>query len=231
MGVRSAIHPALWREGGFAGLTAAELLPAIQRLTMDTAVDAEITENWEDAEDVRGSLEGDEDAFRRLIERHQDWLAARMWRFTRDETIHGELVQDVFVEAWRSLGGFKEKAPFRHWLARIATRVGYRFWRRREKDRRNSRTEYSSLTPEPLVTGVAEDGGAREAAEILFGLLDALPPRDRLVLTLRYVEDLDVEETARRCGWSPAMVKVQSFRARGELRRLFESTMGESRDE
>ena len=61
-----------------------------------------------------------------------------------------------------------------------------------------------------------------QAADLAFRLLAALPPRDRVVLTLRFVEDLGVEETAGRLGWSVVRVKVQTLRARQKLRRIFE---------
>ena len=227
MALMSTTYPALWRKGGSASIEVVELLSAIQRLTMDTVVDAEFADTWEDAEDVKESLAGDEDAFRRLIERHQAWVASRMWRFTRDETEHSELVQDVFVETWKSLKGFRERAPFRHWLARIATRVGYAFWKRRDRQKEHSKSERCLLPSNLPDYETIGECGVREAAETLFNLLDALPPRDRLVLTLRYVEELSVEQTADRCGWSATMVKVQTHRAKAKLRRLFDKARRE----
>jgi RNA polymerase sigma factor (sigma-70 family) len=61
-----------------------------------------------------------------------------------------------------------------------------------------------------------------EAAEVLHTLLNQLPPRDRLVLTLRFIEQCDIEETARRTGWTAALVKVQTHRAKQKLKRLLE---------
>jgi hypothetical protein len=79
-------------------------------------------------EDIRRSRRGDSDAYRRLIERHQEHVGRILWRFSRDRLVHEELVQDVFVEAYMSLSSYRAKAPFAHWLSRIATRVGYRYW-------------------------------------------------------------------------------------------------------
>jgi len=173
-----------------------------------------------DADDVRRSRDGDGDAYRALVERHQARVGAMMWRFTRDALVHEELVQDVFVEAYRSLPTYRAEAPFAHWLARIATRVGYRYWRRRARERERRTVplaEWDGVTP-----ARADTMAPSEAAELLHALLDRLPPRDRLVLTLRYVEDHSVEETARLTGWSATMVKVQVWRARRKLRRLLE---------
>lgn len=177
-----------------------------------------------DALDVRRSLDGDDQAFRRLVERHQKRVAAMMWRFSRDREAHEELVQDVFVEAWRSLAGYRGDAPFEHWLMRIATRVGYRYWRERERDARITRVPLEDhpglAAPEALEPP--------EAGELLYRLLQELSPRDRLVLTLRYLEDLSVAETARLTGWSQTMVKVQAHRARSRLQKLFARAVQEA---
>ena len=181
---------------------------------MDTEVDADA-----DAEDIRRSLTGDGEAYARLVRRYQQPIARSMWRFTRDERCAEELVQDVFVEAYLSLRTFRGEAPFLHWLRAIATRVGYREWKRRGRERQ--RLLYS---PEALEQAVAGDAGLppEQAGELLHGLLAQLPARDRLVLHLMYLEECTVAEAARLTGWSESMVKVQSFRARRKLRRLLE---------
>ena len=172
-----------------------------------------------DLRDIRRCLDGEQDAFAGIVERRQDRVSSMMWRFTRDPVDHRELVQDVFVEAYRSLRGYGGRAPFEHWLSRIATRTGYKYWKRRQRQ--------EALAPLEEWDGAAErdpvDLAPEQASERLFGLLAALPPRDRLVLTLRYFEDLDVAETARRTGWSETMVKVQTHRARRKLRTLLET--------
>ncbi|MHC4546704.1 MAG: RNA polymerase sigma factor [Planctomycetota bacterium] len=66
------------------------------------------------------------------------------------------------------------------------------------------------------------------AAALVHRLLGQLPPRDRLVLTLRYLEECDVAETAQRTGWTKSMVKVQTWRARKKLEKLFTEAEKES---
>ncbi len=68
--------------------------------------------------------------------------------------------------------------------------------------------------PEP------EEMDPGRAAALVHGLLAQLGPRDRLVLTLRYLEGCNVAETAHRTGWTRGMVKVQSLRARKRLGKL-----------
>lgn len=170
-------------------------------------------------EDVRQSLQGDPEAYRRLIERHQEYIGRVLWRFSRDHRVHEELVQDVFVEAYLSLGRYHGKAPFVHWLSRIATRVGYRYWK--QIDRQKKRESFTLEEWDQLPRDSEEKMDASQAAALVHRLLGQLPPRDRLVLTLRYIEECDVAETAQRTGWTKSMVKVQTWRARKKLEKLF----------
>ena len=172
-----------------------------------------------DRADITASLAGDGEAFRRIVLRYQQSIAKRMRRFGRDTATVEELVQDVFVEAYFSLRGYSAKAPFEHWLNVIATRVGYGFLKKRQKQMR-SKSHVNDLEN----YSASQIENPSEAAEALHHVLDRLSPRDRLAITLLHLENHTVAETAALTGWSKAMVKVQAFRARGNLRRLLEKS-------
>ncbi len=170
-----------------------------------------------DRRDIAASLNGDGAAYARLVQHYQDRVGAQMWRFTRDTAVLEELVQEVFVEAYLSLKGFRGRAPFLHWLRRVATRVGYRYWKSqvRKRDREEALTESSlnlAIAPEDLTPS--------EASEALYGLFAKLPPPDRVVLTLFYFEESDINEIASRTGWNRTLVKVRLHRARKKLKAL-----------
>jgi RNA polymerase sigma-70 factor (ECF subfamily) len=168
-----------------------------------------------DLRDVADSRQGDGEAYRRLVRRHQAAIARRMRRFACHAADVEDLVQEVFVQAYFSLGKFSARAPFEHWLNRIATRVGYRAWKRQRSTR-------PSVTLDDRLAPSAPQAQGNEAAEILQQVLWQLSPRDRLVLTLLYLEDRSIAEAAQLVGWSRTMVKVQAFRARARLRKLLE---------
>jgi len=176
-----------------------------------------------DLADLEQTRRGDGEAYRRLVERHQDHVARILWRFSRDRTVHEELVQDVFVEAYLSLHTYDAKGPLEHWLARIATRAGYRYWK--QKARLKHAEPFDGRQWDEAVR---HDGAADlepdAAALLLHRLLEQLPPRDRLVLTLRYLEQCDVAQAAQRTGWTKTMVKVQTMRAKKKLQRLVEQS-------
>jgi len=167
--------------------------------------------------DIQASLGGDDDAFARLVRRYQPDIARYVRRFTRHNDSWEELVHEVFVEAYFGLRKFAGRAPLLHWLKRIATRTGYRHWQQRS--RRARETTLAGAAAELVADS---DGGVetRLAAELVHSLLAKLAPRDRLVMTLMYLEQCGVADIARLTGWSESMVKVQAHRARKRLRRI-----------
>lgn len=171
--------------------------------------------------DIRQAQKGDQDAFHRLIEHHQPHISRLLWRFTRDRNNHEELLQESFVQAYLSLPTYKARAPFEHWLARIATRVGYRYWK---QSKRHTHVALQDKDWEQLADAHSDPMAPKLAAEIVHLLLSKLPPRDRLVLTLRYLEQCSVKEAAERTGWTPSLVKVQTHRAKQKLKKLLQNT-------
>ena len=174
-----------------------------------------------DWSDIQASLGGDGDAYARLVRRYQQSIAAYMWRFTRSHGDWEELVHDVFVEAYLSLAGYRARSPLLHWLKRIATRVGYRYWKRRRKQR----DHVTQLTEETAATLASLDAtdSAQQAGELVHDLLSRLSPRDRMVMTLMYLESCTTAEIAELTGWSQSMVKVQAHRARKRLQKIWEA--------
>lgn len=172
-----------------------------------------------DKEDIEQTLQGQGDAYARLVARYQGEIGQWLWRFSRDRTVWEELVQSVFVEAYLHLARFRHEAPFLHWLRKIATRVGYHHWQLQARQRRRN---VQSLEIDPATAAVPDVSEQQDEAALLHVLLNRLPPRDRLVLTLLHIEERSVAETAQLVGWSQVMVKVQAFRARKKLRDLWQ---------
>lgn len=169
--------------------------------------------------DIAETLGGNGQAYGRLVSRYQDQIASQMWRLSRQKADCEQLVHEVFVEAYMSLRAYKGRAPFLHWLRRIATRVGYRYWKQQARLRKQSSVPIQDWhrSVEPV-----NNDSAEAAATLVHSLLAELPPRDRLVLTLIYLEECSVAQAAELSGWSQTMVKVQAHRARKKLKKLLD---------
>jgi len=173
-----------------------------------------------DHRDIQESLSGNGEAYGRIVRRYESQIAKLMWRFSRLPSECEELVQDVFVEAYFSLRGYRGDAPLLHWLRRIGSRVGYRFWKQREKLKKNV-----SLMEADGAEAPVQKGSPEEAGKILDHLLAQLETKDRLVLTLFYFEQCSMQEIADRMGWNEAMVKMRAHRAKKRLKKIAERDM------
>jgi RNA polymerase sigma-70 factor (ECF subfamily) len=173
-----------------------------------------------ESSDIAAARTGDEEAFRRIVERYQSTLANQLRRFSPNPSVVEDLVHDTFVEAFLSLSSFKGKSPFEHWLRKLAVRSGYRYWKKNAREQKLK----EKLHDEPAtLSGCSEDpASAVDANEQLHAMMSKLTPRDRLVLTLLYWDDRSVAEAAELAGWTQSMVKVQAYRARNRLKKLLE---------
>jgi len=174
----------------------------------------------QDGAEINLTLQGDGDAFAKLIARHQNFVASRMWKFTNNTNDHEELVHHVFVEAFYNLSKYRFEGSFAAWLRTIATRQGYRYWKQQDRNRKQKPLSQNLI--ESLTVFENETDSQPDAAETLRTLFEQLPPRDRLVLTLLYWEHCSIEQAAGQAGWSVTMTKVQAYRARQKLKRLIE---------
>jgi RNA polymerase sigma-70 factor (ECF subfamily) len=177
----------------------------------------------EDGPEIRATLGGDGEAYARVIRKYQETISAQMWRLCRNRGVCEELTQEVFVEAYLSLRRYRGDAPLIHWLRKIATRVGYRYYKRQAARRAESTIPLQDWNQSDRVANgitASQATDAAEAAAQVHSLLAKLPPRDRLVLTLVYLEDCSIAEAAELIGWSQTMVKVQAHRARKKLKKL-----------
>jgi len=183
---------------------------------------------------------GDEEAFRRLVNRHHRELEAHCYRILGSAQDAEEAVQDSFLAAWHGMGSFEARASVRTWLFRIATNRcldALRAARRRPRfspdfppgvPEPNSPGEAVWLQPYPDVLleelpepapGPEARYEAREAISLAFvTALQLLPPRQRAVLVLRDVLGFRSKEVAAMLDTSEESVRSALRHARANLR-------------
>jgi RNA polymerase sigma-70 factor, ECF subfamily len=185
-----------------------------------------------DSEIVRQVLEGNVNSFETLMVRHKE-LVLRIVKKHVPYSEAEEMAQEAFIRAFQSLAGFKSKGDFKQWLASIAVRTCYDYWRRAY---RNKEVAVSELTEkhqkylEDVISSQSEvpfheEDVQKEATELLDWAMEKLTPEDRMVMELIYLEGLSGKEAADLLGWSLANVKVRAFRARNRLKKLLKETI------
>jgi RNA polymerase sigma-70 factor (ECF subfamily) len=157
----------------------------------------------------------DDDAFRELFRSHLEGVHRIVYRLVGPSPDLDDLIQTVFVEAFRSLPAFRGDALFSTWLARIAVRVTMHAVRRRPpRAARLDEEEHQARAAGPERTTAAREGLA-----ILDGLLGELRPKRRAAFVLHVLEGHSMEEVAVILNASVAAVKVRVHDARRHLER------------
>jgi len=166
---------------------------------------------------VRAARNGDHAAFSSLYERYarvvHGLLLARVGRDNVED-----LVQDVFLTAWRRLDDLRDPAAFGGWLVMIT--------RHRAIDFHRQRAELVELPENLPVRGVAAE---RAEAHAALDAIRALPDAYRDTLMLRLVEGLTGPEIAMRTGLTPASVRVNLHRGMKLLREKLQKASGTER--
>lgn len=178
----------------------------------------------DDGELLERIRNGAADEFAQIVRRHQSRVFAILHRYERDAHKVEDLAQETFVKAWRALGRFDGRAPFEHWLSRIAARVALDHLRR-EKRRQNevSLPELGDDALDWLQNGDEKSElDARSAAELLELAMRELSPTDRVVITMQELEGRSVKEIAAAIGASGVAVRVRAMRARAKLKLAME---------
>lgn len=166
----------------------------------DDQVDAELIARWK---------AGDDRAATALVERH----AAALARFavaSGEWSEVDELVQDTFVRAFNSLGGFRGESSFRTWLFTIERRL--LLDRRRAEKRRRDRHEIQeddAATEYDALDSVLAD----ETQRRLRAAVERLSPTQREVFSLRVAEGLSYKEIAEAVGTTEGAARVHYHNA------------------
>lgn len=178
----------------------------------------------DDAELLERIRNGAVDDFTEIVRRHQSRVFAILHRYEHDTQKVEDLAQETFVKIWRALGQFDGRAPFEHWLSRIAVRVALDHLRK-EKRRRNE-IGLPDLGEDALDWLRSDDEKSeldgRAAAEILDLAMRELSPAERVVVTLQEIEGFSVKEICAATSSSGVAVRVRAMRARVKLRKALE---------
>jgi len=168
--------------------------------------------------------EGDLRAFEALVERHGERVYAVVLRFGLSPVDAEEVVQDVFVRAWRSLDGFQGRARLSTWLYRIAFNEAHRKLNRPAASRREVSLDEVGERFEAVDQGPSPHAQAESAelAALLEAQLRALPDRLRAAVVLRDVAGLSTTDAAAVVGVSQLAFKSRLHRGRKALRRALE---------
>jgi RNA polymerase sigma-70 factor (ECF subfamily) len=159
-------------------------------------------------------LSGRTEAFEPLVKPYRSPLLGLAYRLTRDPEEAREVAQEALLRAFRSLARYDVSRSFRNWLFQIAANEARDRLRERARERAALR---DAAERAPAAADPEAGHDRRELRAGLMRLLGALSPREREVVVLRDLEELDIRETSRVLGCSAVAVRVHLSKARRKL--------------
>ena len=161
---------------------------------------------------------GDSAALAELIELHQRPLHYFLAKMVGNAHSADDLLQEVWFEVFRSIGRLADPGAFAAWLYQIARHRAVRAIRRRQP------AVVSLADVEVADDSDPDDVFTAEEAERIHVALDELPPEQREVLLLRFIEDMSYDDIARVTGCQLGTVRSRIHYAKRALRRALERT-------
>ena len=179
------------------------------------------TAEFNDAELVAESLDGNREAFRQIVERYQTLISSLAYCATGDVSQSEDLAQETFVSAWKQLADLREPARLRPWLCSIARFLISKEFRRQEREPVHAAESLETdewVSPEPLPP---DQVISVEEKAILWRSLERIPEIYREPLVLFYREHQSIEAVARDLELSEDAVKQRLSRGRKLLQEQF----------
>ena len=144
--------------------------------------------------------------FNSLVEQYSEPLYWHVRSLVNSHEDTDDLLQEIYLKAWKALPSFRGESSISTWLWRIATNEALTFLRRRKV---RAALSFTSIGPEaeriidsdPWFDG---DEAQRRLAKAVAGL----PPRQKAVFCMRYFEEMPYEEIASVTGTSVGALKA-----------------------
>ncbi len=174
---------------------------------------------------IENALNGDQSAFRKLMERYRAAIFHIVMKIVRDSEASNDLVQETFMKAFSSLATYRFEYKFSTWLYRIAANSAIDHLRK-QKIRTFSldaptETEEGHMEIEVADTSFNPERELeeRERRITINDAIDSLPEKYRVVILYRHRDDKSYEEIAEALSIPIGTVKARIFRARELLKK------------
>jgi len=189
-----------------------------------------VTDSTEDTRLVGECLKGDSESFAVLVRKYQDRLHNVVFRVVGNAEDARDLVQDVFVQAYRSLARFHGDSAFFTWLYRIAMNAAISHKRRaRVIASYDSARETTGFDPAEDTSQTDPSAPLEQDDRVrqVRAALDSMPPDYRAVLVLKEIDGQKYEAIAQILNCPIGTVRSRLHRARAELRERLKQALEE----
>jgi RNA polymerase sigma-70 factor (ECF subfamily) len=170
---------------------------------------------------INSSKRNDTKAFREIVSSHQGMIYSLAFRLLRNEEDAKDIVQETFIRVWKHLSSFDIERKFSTWVYAIATNLCLD---KLKSVKHNLQEASIDETLHYLISSenVEQKLINAELGAIISTLTNELTPKQKIVFTLRHLEDLEIEEIVQITGMTGDKIKSNLFLARKNIREKLE---------
>lgn len=182
---------------------------------------------------VKEAREGDEQSYKRLVNKYERALYYHILKMVKDKEQVEDLVQEAFVKAFDNLESYNTNYAFSTWLYRIATNHTIDYLRKKKLQTlsidkpRKTKSGEMEMQLEDQSAQTDRSIIRKQRQNIVQDAIDELPVKYRKVIRLRHMEEKSYQEISEELGKPLGTVKAHIFRAREMLYKSLKDKRGQ----
>ncbi|MDR1585473.1 MAG: sigma-70 family RNA polymerase sigma factor [Prevotellaceae bacterium] len=161
---------------------------------------------------------GEQQAFAPIISEYQQMVFSIAFRLLCDEDEAKDSVQDTFVKIWLNLEKYDPSKSFRTWIYTVAINCCYDKIKIQKPKRIDEDVAKNIASPDNVEQKIQN----KDLATIIVSLVGKLTPKQKIVFTLRYLEQLEMNEIEEITHLSREQIKNNLYLARMSIKRILE---------
>lgn len=182
--------------------------------------------NTSDKSIIEAVLKGNQQAYRTLVERYQNYVFTITMNVLKSREEAEEAAQDVFIKVFKMLHSFEGKSKFTTWLYTIAYRTALDYKKKKKVNVQSIDAEDSFLQVKDHLTPNPEKSMQQgDLQDKLKAAIRQLKPNDATLISLFYLHEKSVQEVAQIMDLTVSNVKTKLHRLRETLRKKLEQQL------
>lgn len=184
---------------------------------------------YSDDELIVQLIDGDPAAFRELVESNQDKVINTCFSFVKNREDAEDVAQEVFIEVYHSIKGFRKDAKLSTWLYRIAVNKSLDHIRKKKRKKRFAQLvfldsmEGNEVFEVPALDNPQKELEDSERSKVLLFAINQLPKNQKIAITLSKFEKLTNKEITSIMDTSLSAVEALMHRAKTNLRKKLQN--------
>lgn len=175
---------------------------------------------------ISAARKGNRLAFRRLVEKYQNYVFTIALRILKQREVAEEVAQDVFLKVFHTLETFEGKSKFSTWLYTITYRSAIDVARKKQLHTQELEDDRTGNWKDDFHEDGLQRVSRQDLQQYLKAAIDQLEPMDASIITLYYLHEKMVKEIAEITGLTETNIKTKLYRLRDRLRETLTQQLG-----